>query len=131
MCKVPLQLNRDILAAYLSAYGSVKEVTQLRSTDGMTHRDYANNVCMNREGFQAILRILTYKDLQMMVIVEGRRSLCWSRKQLSHLARFCPKKNPSTTNNNINNTKDKSTSPITKPTLKPEDPRNGPEKGLT
>ena len=30
----------------------------------------------------------------MMVIVEGSRPRCWSYKQLGHIAKFCPKKDP-------------------------------------
>ena len=29
-----------------------------------------------------------------MVIVEGRRPRCWSCKQLGHISKFCPKKDP-------------------------------------
>ena len=132
MCIVPLQLNGDVLAAYLSANGSVEEVTQLRSTDGTTHGNYALNVCMNRGRFQAIPHTLTFKDQQMMVVVEGKRPLCWSCQQLGHWARFYPQKNPSTNNNNNNsNTKDKSISLIAKPALESGDHQSGPEEELT
>ena len=98
----------------------------------MTQEDYALNVCLNREGFQAILHILTYKDQQMMVFVEGRQPLCWSCKLLGHLARFCQQKNPLTNNNNNDsNTKDKSTSLIAKPALEPGDHQSGSEEGWT
>ena len=30
----------------------------------------------------------------MMVIVEGRLPRCWSCKQLGHISKFCPGKNP-------------------------------------
>ena len=53
----------------------------------MAHGDYILNVWLDREGFQAIPHIITYKDQQMMVVVEGKRLLCWSSKQLGHLAR--------------------------------------------
>ena len=46
------------------------------------------NVCLNREGFQAIPHILPYKDQQMMVVAEDRHPLCLFCKQLGHLARF-------------------------------------------
>ena len=62
MCSVLVQLNRDILAAYMSAYGSVKEVTTVRSADGTAHSDFILNICLNRVGFQAIPHIQTYRD---------------------------------------------------------------------
>ena len=94
----------------LSVYGSVEEIRQLRWTDGTTHEDYALNVSMNREEFRAIPHMLTYNEQQIMVVVVGM----WSCEQLVHLAKFCPQKNPPTSNNNnVSNTKDKSISPIT------------------
>ena len=30
----------------------------------------------------------------MMVVVEGRRQRCWSCKQLGHISKFCPQKDP-------------------------------------
>ena len=116
-------------ATYLSAYGSVEEVTELRSMDGTTHGDYANNICINREGSQATAHMLTYKDQQMKVVVKGKRKIYWSCKQIGYLTRFCPQKNPSSTNNS--NTKDKSTSQITKPALEPEDYQSSPEDRWT
>ena len=65
VCNVPIRLNED-----------AEEVTQIRSAGGMAHGDYVLNVCVDRKGFQAIPHILTYKDQQIMVVVEGRRLLC-------------------------------------------------------
>ena len=62
---VPLQLND-----YLSTYGSVQEVTQIKSADGTAHGDYVLNTCMDKEGFKAITQILTYKGL---AYDDGRR----------------------------------------------------------
>ena len=58
VCNEPMLLNGDVLAAYLSAYGSVEEVTPIRGTDGTAHGDYIFNVVLNREGFQAALNKL-------------------------------------------------------------------------
>ena len=33
-------------------------------------------------------------ERQMMVVVEGRRQRCWSCKQLRHISKFCPQKDP-------------------------------------
>ena len=38
-CSVPVQLNGDVIAAYMSAYGNVKEVTMVRSADRTAHSD--------------------------------------------------------------------------------------------
>ena len=56
-----------------------------------------------------------------MVVIEGRRMLCWSCKQLGHLARTYSQKMPSNNSNNDNHNKEKATSPLTKPTLEPGD----------
>ena len=90
VCNVPLQLDGDVLAAYTSAYGSVEETTSIRSVDGTAHGNNVFNICMNRENSQAVPHILTYQEQQMMVVVEGRRPLCWSCKQIGHLARTHP-----------------------------------------
>ena len=50
-CSFAVQLNRDVLAAYLSAYGSVEEVTPVRSADWKALGDYIFNICMDREGY--------------------------------------------------------------------------------
>ena len=73
VCSVSVQLNGGVLAAYMSAYGSVEEVTTVHSADGTAHGNFVLNICLNRESFQAIPRILTYRDQQMMMVVEGRK----------------------------------------------------------
>ena len=80
MCNIPVQLNGDVLAAYLSKYGSVEEVIPVRATDRTAHGDNILNICLDREGIQVILHIIAYKDQQMIVDVEGRMPLCWSCK---------------------------------------------------
>ena len=60
--------------AHFSKYGSVEEVIPVRATEWMAHGDYVLNICLDIEGFQAILHIIAYEDKQMMVVVEGRRS---------------------------------------------------------
>ena len=54
---------------------------------------------MDSEGFQAVPHILTNKEQQITVVMEGRRPLCWSCKQLGYLVGYCPQKT-STNNNN-------------------------------
>ena len=130
--RITVQLNEDVLTAYLSLYGSNEEVTPVRAVDGTAHEDYILNVCLNRESFQAIPHIIIYKHLQMMVVREGRWPLCWSCKQLGHLAKFCPQKTPTNnSNNNNDNYKEKTTSPTTKPALEPGDHQNNPGERWT
>ena len=93
---------------------------------------------MDREGFQAISHIIAYKDQQIMVVVEGRRPLCWSCKQLGHLARDSWQRavasniktttttTTTTTNNNNNNNNEKAVN-----TLEPGNHPNYSEEGWT
>ena len=90
MCGIPIQLNGDVLAAYLSKYGEVDDVTLARSPARTAHGDYVINMGLNREGFQVIPHIIKFQDRNMMVIVESKRPLCWSCKQLGHFSRSCP-----------------------------------------
>ena len=62
VCNVPIQLNGDVLTAYLSKYSSVETVTPLKSSDGTAHGDYILTISLDREGFQAIPDIITYEQ---------------------------------------------------------------------
>ena len=84
VCGVPIELNGDVLTAYLSKYGEVDDVILARSPAWTAHGDYIINMCLNRDGFQAIPHIIKFEDQNMMVIVDGRRPLCWSCKYLGH-----------------------------------------------
>ena len=78
----------------------------------------------------------------MIVIVQVRRPLCWSCKQVGHLARSCPQKavasnktttintTTTTTNNNNNNNINKNQEKA-KNTLEPGNYPNNPEEGWT
>ena len=137
MCKVPLQLNGDVLVAYLIAYSSVEETLPKWSADGTAHGDYVFNICMDTEGFQVVPYILAYKDQQMIVIVEEKQPLCWSCKQLGYLVRYCPQKTSTNNSNNNNNNNDnindnnKNKTTSIKPTLEPGDHPNNPKERWT
>ena len=75
VCNVPIQLNGDVLAAYLSKYGSVKAITPLKSSDGRVHGDNILTVSLDREGLQAIPNIISCKEQQMIVVIEDRRPI--------------------------------------------------------
>ena len=89
---VPAIITGEIVASFLSAYGWVENITQLRAAAGTTHGDYVFRVYLDREGFQAILDTIYKKDKQMMVVVEGRRPHCWNCKQVGHIAKVCLQK---------------------------------------
>ena len=92
VCNVPIQLNGEVLAAYLSRYGDIKDIT----TNGTAHGDCFVTMCLNRSGFQAIPHTLEYEEQTMMVVVEGREPQ-WNYKQLGHFLRSCPQKTTKTT----------------------------------
>ena len=54
VCNVSMQLSGDVLAAYLSIYGGVEQVTQVTSTRGTAYGDYVFVMCLDRRGFNKI-----------------------------------------------------------------------------
>ena len=97
MCNVPIQLNGDVLAAYLSEYGDIEDIITSKSSSGTVHGDYVVTISLNRKGFQTILQTLNYEEQTMMVAIEGRNPQCWFCKQLGHSSRSCPQKTTKTT----------------------------------
>ena len=89
MCNIPIELNGDVFATYCGAYGGVEEVLPTRSVARKAHGDCIN-MCLNREGFQAIPHIIAYEEQNMIVVVEDRGPFCWACKQIDHFARSCP-----------------------------------------
>ena len=94
VCNVPSFITREVLAAFLSKFGQVEESNLLRSAAGTAYGDHVFRLCLDREGFQAILEVIVSRERQMMVVVEGQRPCCWSCKQLGHISKFCPQKDP-------------------------------------
>ena len=76
VCNVSMQLSGDVLAAYLSIYGGVEQVTQVTSTRGTAYGDYVFDMCLDRGGFNKIPHKIRYQDQTMTVIVEGSKPLC-------------------------------------------------------
>ena len=54
VCNVTTQLNGDVLAAYLSIYGGVEQVSQVTSTRGTAYGDYVFTMCLDRGGFNKV-----------------------------------------------------------------------------
>ena len=92
VCNVSMQLSGDVLAAYLSRYGGVEQVTQVTSTRGTAYGDYVFVMCLDRGGFNNISHKIKYRDTTMTVIVEGRKPLCWSCNKIGHFSKNCPQK---------------------------------------
>ena len=96
VCNVPIQLNEEVLAAYLSGYGDIEEVVKAKSAksaNGTAHGDYIFTMCLD----MAIPHTLDYKSQVMTVVVEGRKPQCWNCKQLGHFSKSCPQKTTKTT----------------------------------
>ena len=89
VCNVSMQLSGDVLAAYLSIYGGVEQVTQVTSTRGTAYGDYVFVMCLDRGGFNNIPHKIKYRDQTMTVIVEGRKPLCWSCNKIGHFSKNC------------------------------------------
>ena len=92
ICNVPIQINGDVLIAYLCKYSSVEVVMPLKASDETAHGNYILTICLNWKGFQDIPHIICYEEQQMLVVVESKRLLCWACKQLGHIVRTCPQK---------------------------------------
>ena len=76
VCNASMQLNGDVLAAYLSTYGGVEEYILITSAHGTAYGDYVFTMILDRGGFYSIPHTITYRDTTMMVVVEGRKPLC-------------------------------------------------------
>ena len=61
VCNVSMQLSGDVLAAYLSIYGGVEQVTQVTSTQGIAYGDYVFVMCLDRGGFNNIPHKIKYR----------------------------------------------------------------------
>ena len=93
VCNVSMELDGDVLAAYLSAHGGEEEEYKLiTSAHGTAFGDYVFTMILDRGGFHSIPHTITYRDTMMMVVVEGRKPLCWNCKKLGHFSRSCPQK---------------------------------------
>ena len=88
-CNVPIEINRDVLAAYFSEYGGVENLITVNKWDG-TRWLFCYH--MPRERFQTIPHTIDYEDQVMMVVFEGRMPQCWTCTQLRYFARSCPQK---------------------------------------
>ena len=55
---VPAFITGEVLAAFLSGYGRVEEISLLRSAARTAYGDYVFRLCLTREGFQAIPEII-------------------------------------------------------------------------
>ena len=100
VCNVPIELNEEVLAAFLSSYGDIEDAAKAKSPSGTAHGDYLFTICMDRGGFMAIPHTMEYENQTMTVVVEGRKPQCWNCKQLGHFSKSCPQKTNTTTKTN-------------------------------
>ena len=62
VCNVPIQLNEEVLAAYLIKHGEVEDITKAKSVNGTAHGDYIFTMCLDRGGFTAIPHVIEYEN---------------------------------------------------------------------
>ena len=96
VCNVQIELNEEVLAAFLSSYGDIEDAAKAKSPSGTAHGDYLFTICMDRGGFMAIPHTMEYESQTMTVVVEGRKPQCWNCKQLGHFSKSCPQKTNTT-----------------------------------
>ena len=96
VCNVTTQLSCDVLAAYLSIYGGVEQVSQVTSTRGTAYGDYVFIMCLDWGGFNKVPHKIKYRDQMMTVVVEGRKPLCWACNKIGHFSKNCPQKTTTT-----------------------------------
>ena len=93
-CNVSMQLNGDVLAAYLSSYAGMEDCTLITLASEKVYGDYVFTMVLDRGGFHTIPRTIAYRDKTMMVVVKGRGLHCWACKKLGQFARPALKKQP-------------------------------------
>ena len=121
VCNVPIELNEEVLAAFLSSYGDIEDAAKAKSPSGTAHGDYLFTICMDRGGFMAIPHTMEYESQTMTVVVDGRKPQCWNCKQPWHFSKSCPQKTNTTTKTNATAVTAKAaatTNTMTKPTGK-------------
>ena len=59
VCNVSMELNGDVIAAYLSSYGVVEDYTQITSAHGTAYGDFSFIMILDRGGFNAIPHTIT------------------------------------------------------------------------
>ena len=90
VCNVPIRLDEEVLAAFLSINGYTENIEKAKSTNGTAHGDYIFTMCLDGGEFTAIPHILEYENQVMTVVVEGRKPQCWNCKQQGHFSKSCP-----------------------------------------
>ena len=50
VCNVPIQLNEEVLAAYLVKHGEIEDITKAKSVNGTAHGDYIFTMCLGQRG---------------------------------------------------------------------------------
>ena len=92
VCNVPIELNEEVLAAYLCKHGDIENIIKAKSSTGTAHGDYVFTMCLDRGGFGTIPHTIENETQVMTVVVEGRKPQCWNCKQLGHFFKSCPQK---------------------------------------
>ena len=130
VCNVSMQLSGDVLAAYLSIYGGVEQVSQITSTRGTAYGDYVFIMCLDRGGFNNVPHKIKYRDQTMTVVVEGRKPLCWACNKIGHFSKNCPQKTTTTATTTTTTTTTSEIITTKTPTKNIENQQENPNKKM-
>ena len=89
---VTTDLSGDVLVAFLSSFSKADDMSSIITSSSLIHENYVSKICLKRDGFQTIPDAINYKDRQLIVVIEGKRSHGWSCKQVGNLAILPTKK---------------------------------------
>lgn len=73
---VPMYISEDHLEASMVKYGSIEEVSSVKSQVGISTSDFQVMVTMSHKSFNKVPNVLTCGGQSMYVIVEGHHPFC-------------------------------------------------------
>lgn len=92
---IPVDITEDRMGTFFSQYEQVEEVSAVISKAGIATRDFVLQVTLTRRSIADIPNLLMCREKRMLVVVvvEDRRSYCWSYRTLVHISKACFGKN--------------------------------------
>lgn len=90
---VPVDITEDRMEAFFAQFGKAEEVSGVISKAGIAIGDIVLQITLTHRRFANILNILMYREMRILVVVEGRRPYCWLCGVSGHMAKACPGSN--------------------------------------